>query len=70
MINFVLQLQGLRVGIDHDLAGGGVIFECAIGFANGRQLEMPGIDPCRDLAGFDQPCRFAQDVAVMRAALA
>ena len=53
---------------DHDLAGGVVMFDRAIGFANGRQREMPGIDAGRDQACFNQPCRLAQDVAVMGAA--
>jgi hypothetical protein len=41
-----------------------------IGLIDGRQSKMPGIDTGNDLAGFDQPRRFAQDLAVMRAALA
>ena len=58
----------LFVNIDHDLASGVTAFERAIGFANGRPREMSGIDVGRDLAGFNQPCCVAQDVAAMGSA--
>jgi hypothetical protein len=35
------------VEFDHDLAGGGIAFNRAIGFGDGRQREMPGIDAGR-----------------------
>jgi len=72
-MNYALLLMRLRHGspvdVDHDLADGIVAFERAIRLANARQREMSGIDTGRELAGLDQPGRFAQDVAVMRAAL-
>ena len=70
-MNYALLLMrlrhGLPVDVDHDLAGGIVAFERAIRLANRRQREMSGIDAGRELASLDQPGRFAQDVAVMRA---
>ena len=54
--------------VDHDLAGGIVAFERAIRLANRRQRETSRIDAGRELAGLVQPGRFAQNVAVMRAA--
>src|SRR6267154_1814191 len=48
--------------IDDNLAGSAAAFDRPIGLIDGRQGKMPGIDTGNDLAGFDQPRRFAQNL--------